>query len=61
MSPFFVVGGPISLDELKRLYVARVLELTGGNMTETARILEVDRKSVIRWKRDNETPMEVEA
>ncbi len=58
IAPFFVLGGPCSLEELKRLYFARVLQLTGGNLTETARILEVDRSTICRWRDDYESPVE---
>jgi transcriptional regulator with PAS, ATPase and Fis domain len=39
------------LRELERRYIARVLEHTGGNMAQAARILGVDRKTLYR-KRD---------
>ncbi|HEU5162220.1 MAG TPA: sigma 54-interacting transcriptional regulator [Thermoanaerobaculia bacterium] len=47
--------GELALDlpelrELERRYMARVLEHTGGNVTEAARILGVDRKTLYRKK-----------
>ena len=38
----------ITLDELERRYIAKVLETTGGNKTQAARILGVDRKTLFR-------------
>ncbi len=48
-----VFGGPdpndlIPLDELERRYIANVLEATGGNRTQAARILGLDRKTLYR-------------
>ncbi|HEY0788561.1 MAG TPA: sigma 54-interacting transcriptional regulator, partial [Thermoanaerobaculia bacterium] len=48
-------GGDLAADlpelrELERRYMARVLERTGGNVTEAARILGVDRKTLYRKK-----------
>jgi DNA-binding NtrC family response regulator len=37
-----------SLEEVKRRYVLHVLEFTGGNVSATARILNVDRRSLYR-------------
>jgi DNA-binding NtrC family response regulator len=34
---------PIPLDEMERRYVARTLELMGGNKVQTARILSISR------------------
>ncbi|MCK6484917.1 MAG: sigma-54 dependent transcriptional regulator [Phycisphaerae bacterium] len=39
-------GGGDSLEELERRHIAAVLERTGGNVTETAEILKVDRVTV---------------
>ena len=38
----------VSLDELERRYIQRVLEAAGGNSTLAARILGVDRKTLYR-------------
>jgi DNA-binding NtrC family response regulator len=38
----------IALDELERRYLARVLHATGGNRSEAARILGVDRRTLYR-------------
>jgi Bacterial regulatory protein, Fis family len=45
---------PESLEEVTRRHVAHVLEYTGGNMSEAARILGMDRRTLYRWapKRD---------
>ncbi len=37
-----------SLEEMSRNYIARVLELTGGNQTLAADILQIDRKTIYR-------------
>jgi DNA-binding protein Fis len=37
-----------SLDEIEAWYVAEVIEHTGGNKSQAARILGVDRKTVER-------------
>jgi DNA-binding NtrC family response regulator len=49
--PFFAVelpegGQPPSLDELERAYIARLLQLTGGNKTQVARLLGVSFPTV---------------
>jgi transcriptional regulator of acetoin/glycerol metabolism len=38
----------IGLEELERRYLARVLHATGGNRSEAARILGVDRRTLYR-------------
>jgi DNA-binding NtrC family response regulator len=38
----------IALDELDRRYFARVLHATGGNRSEAARVLGVDRRTLYR-------------
>ena len=38
----------VSLEELERRYILRVLEAAGGNKTEAARILGLDRKTLYR-------------
>jgi two-component system response regulator HydG len=48
-----VIGGDdpselVSLEELQRRYIAHVLEATGGNQTQAAAILGVDRKTLYR-------------
>jgi two-component system response regulator PilR (NtrC family)/two-component system response regulator HydG len=42
----------LSLDELEREYIRRVLASVGGNKTEAAAILQIDRKTLYR-KLDN--------
>ena len=45
----------LTIDELERRYILKVLERTGGNKTQAARILGVDRKTLFRkLKRDME-------
>jgi two-component system response regulator HydG len=46
----------VSMDEVERRYVARVLEATGGNKNQAARILGWDRKTLYRHieRRDRE-------
>ncbi|HEY8927496.1 MAG TPA: helix-turn-helix domain-containing protein, partial [Polyangia bacterium] len=41
-------GAPPSLDELERAYIARLLEFTGGNRTQVARILGVSYPTVAK-------------
>jgi DNA-binding NtrC family response regulator len=38
----------ISMEEMERRYINYVLKTTGGNRTLTARILQVDRKTLYR-------------
>lgn len=38
----------ISLDEIRRRHVVRVLDACGGNRSEAAKILGVDRKTLYR-------------
>jgi DNA-binding protein Fis len=38
----------MTLDEMKRWYVDRVLEETGGNKVRAAEILGIDRKTLYR-------------
>ena len=38
----------VALDELERRYLARVLHATGGNRSEAARVLGVDRRTLYR-------------
>ncbi|MCC6619620.1 MAG: sigma-54-dependent Fis family transcriptional regulator [Deltaproteobacteria bacterium] len=42
------VADLVTLAELERRYILRVLEATGGNKTQAARILGVDRKTLLR-------------
>jgi ActR/RegA family two-component response regulator len=39
---------PLDLGALERRHIARVLKLTGGNKSEAAKILGVDRKTLQR-------------
>ncbi len=38
----------VPLDEIRRRHVARVLEACGGNRTDAARVLKLDRKTLYR-------------
>ena len=38
----------VTLEEMERRYVQRVLESVGGNKSHAARILDVDRKTLFR-------------
>jgi two-component system response regulator HydG len=53
----FVAEGPddfVTLDELDRTYALKVLNAVGGNKSQAARILGVDRKTLLRrLKRDD--------
>jgi DNA-binding NtrC family response regulator len=44
----FIFCDTPSLEEVKKRYVLHILELTGGNVSATARILSVDRRSLYR-------------
>jgi DNA-binding NtrC family response regulator len=44
----FVFPDTPSLEEVKKRYVLHVLQLTGGNVSATARVLNVDRRSLYR-------------
>lgn len=44
----FVFPDTPSLEDVKKRYVLHVLQLTGGNVSATARILNVDRRSLYR-------------
>jgi len=44
----FVFPDTPSLEEVKRRYVLHVLQRTGGNVSATARVLNVDRRSLYR-------------
>jgi len=53
----------VRLDEMERRYVLKVVEIAGGNKTEAARILGLDRKTLRRklerWLASNEAEVEV--
>ena len=38
----------VTLDEMERLYVRRVLAAVGGNKSQAARVLGIDRRSLYR-------------
>jgi two-component system response regulator HydG len=38
----------VSLDELERRYVTRVMEVVGGNKSSAARVLGLDRTTLYR-------------
>jgi two-component system response regulator HydG len=38
----------LSLDQLERRYIERVLKATGGNKTQAARVLGLDRRTLYR-------------
>jgi DNA-binding NtrC family response regulator len=42
----------VSLEEVQRRYISHVLEATGGNQTQAARILGVDRKTLYRKRKE---------
>jgi two-component system response regulator HydG len=42
----------VSLEEVQRRYIAHVLEATGGNQSQAARILGVDRKTLYRKRKE---------
>ncbi len=42
----------VSLEEVQRRYISHVLNATGGNQTQAARILGVDRKTLYRKRKD---------
>jgi two-component system, NtrC family, response regulator AtoC len=44
----FIFPDTPSLEEVKKRYVMHVLQITGGNVSATARILNVDRRSLYR-------------
>lgn len=46
--PVFRVQGLIKEEELKRLYVAHVIEQCGGNKAEAARKMGIGRRSLYR-------------
>jgi ActR/RegA family two-component response regulator len=41
-------GEPLDLDSIERRHIARVLKLTGGNKSEAAKLLGLDRKTLQR-------------
>ncbi len=49
-------GQFLPLDEIERLYIATVLDATGGNKTEAARILGVERKMIARRSKRGDVP-----
>jgi two-component system response regulator HydG len=42
----------VSWEELQRRYIDHVLDATGGNQTQAARILGVDRKTLYRKRKE---------
>src|SRR5215471_17500115 len=47
-APYFNFPDTPSLEEIKKRYVNHVLQMTNGNVSATARILNVDRRSLYR-------------
>ncbi|QDT98580.1 sigma-54-dependent transcriptional regulator [Gimesia aquarii] len=45
----------VSLEDLERRYITHVLEATGGNQTQAARILGLDRKTIYRKLKQNDS------
>ncbi|NHZ48519.1 helix-turn-helix domain-containing protein, partial [Nitratidesulfovibrio liaohensis] len=41
-------GRPMTLDENERAHIEWVLELAGGNRTQAAKVLDIDRASLWR-------------
>jgi DNA-binding NtrC family response regulator len=43
----------LTLDEVRRRHVAKILEACGGNRTSAAQVLKIDRKTLyrklVRW------------
>ena len=50
-------GQRLSLREIENLYISQILELTGGNKVQAARILGIDRKTLYR-RAEREAPDE---
>ncbi|HPW55114.1 MAG TPA: sigma 54-interacting transcriptional regulator [Thermoanaerobaculaceae bacterium] len=46
----------LPLAEVERLYALWVLASQGGNVTRTARVLGVSRRTVIRWRKERPRP-----
>jgi DNA-binding NtrC family response regulator len=60
--PFNLNAPFINLEEMERLYLLAVLQHTGGNKTEAAQILGIERKTLARkLKRADETVEDLEA
>jgi transcriptional regulator with PAS, ATPase and Fis domain len=53
-------GGPLSLDEVRKVHVQRVLDMCQGNRLRAAHILEIGRTSLYRYlqrdKQDRDRP-----
>ena len=47
-APGPTIGDDLSLEELERLHIQKVLDRCGGNKAQTARILGIERKSLYR-------------
>ncbi len=54
-------GGPLSLEELERRHITDVLNQTGGNVSQAARILGVDRVTLYNKMRKYQLKKESEA
>jgi two-component system response regulator HydG len=44
----------VTLDEMGRRYVRKVLDVTAGNKSQAAKLLGIDRRSVYRWLAEGE-------
>ncbi|HBL28990.1 MAG TPA: hypothetical protein DD490_19315, partial [Acidobacteria bacterium] len=47
-SPAVASPEPLDLENLEKRHIARVLKLTGGNKSEAAKVLGIDRKTLQR-------------
>ena len=59
MELLFTMMPTLSLEELKRAYVEHLLRRFGGNISETARVLDISRNQVYRLQGPQETDIEV--
>ncbi len=50
--PAFRPSSPLTLEEAERVYVLSVLDFTGGNKSEAARLLGIERKTLARKLRE---------
>lgn len=53
-----VDGATLALDKVERLYIQHVLQITGGNKTLAAKLLDIDRRTLYRKLRKIVAPGE---